>query len=376
MNIPALERFIDIKYRLPATGTWSESVHVFDERTAQAIRAAMASGRPLLVRGEPGTGKSQLARAAAKVIDCKFLSHVVDAHTEIQDLWYRFDAVSRLANAQVLSATDKKMSSEDVKLQLSPKEYLSPGILWWAFAWENAKKREAKSKYPLFMPDENDPGDEKKGVVLLLDEIDKADADLPNSLLETLDNGRFTVPWIKETVGVGHGGQDGRPLVLLTTNEDRQLPGAFVRRCMVLELRVPKEDKEMIRYLKERAAFHFPAGGEEKEADNRPIKRDADGAVAEQSRFDDEVLTTAAEQLIKDRREATSLGGTPPGQAEYLDMLRVLDKLVPGNADQQKELLRTIKDFALKKYPGMQKEESAVKAYEGEVPTEEGEVTH
>jgi MoxR-like ATPase len=310
MNIPDLEAFINLKHCLPDVGTWRKSVHVFDERTAQAIRAALASGRPLLVRGEPGTGKSQLARAAASVLGRKFLSHVVDAHTEVQDLWYRFDAVSRLGNAQVLSVTGKGKNEQDVDDKLKAERYLSPGILWWAFDWQNAS--ENKGEHPFFIPDEHDPGDENKGVVLLLDEIDKADADLPNSLLETLDNGKFTVPWIKQTVGAANG-VNNRPLVVITTNEDRQLPGAFVRRCMVLDLRLPKDKSVLIRYLKERAAFHFPikAGVEAGDCDQpQPLQRDDKGKLLCESRFHAKVLDEAAEQLYRDRQEANSLGVT------------------------------------------------------------------
>lgn len=371
MNIPDLKSFVDIKHCLPATGTWHKSVHIFDERTAQAVRAALASGRPLLVRGEPGTGKSQLARAASIVLGRKFLSYVVDAHTEIQDLWYRFDAVSRLGNAQVLSVTGKNMTELQMDEKLSPEKYLSPGILWWAFAWSDANKK--KGHHPFFIPDENDPGEEENGVVLLLDEIDKADADLPNSLLETLDNGRFTVPWIKKTVGVAHGELSRRPLVILTTNEDRQLPGAFVRRCLVLDLRLPKEKNALMRYLKERAIFHFPEKIEQDADCGQRIQRDESGNPRHKSRFHDDVLSEAAEQLYKDRQEANSLGVTPPGQAEYLDILRVLDQLVSGDTGQQKVLLKTIKEFALKKYPGMQKEEPDARIDGKEVTLEEDE---
>ena len=373
MNIPELEDFVDIKHVLLPVGTWRESVHVFDERTAQAIRAALASGRPLLVRGEPGTGKSQLARAAAKVLGRKFLSHVVDAHTEIQDLWYRFDAVTRLGNAQVLSAIGKEKTDEQIDQMLSPEEYLSPGILWWAFDWKDASSK--VGKHPFFIPDENDPGDEINGTVLLLDEIDKADADLPNSLLETLDNGQFTVPWIKKTVGVAQGELANRPLVVLTTNEDRQLPGAFVRRCLVLDLQLPKEKNELIRKLKERAVFHFPvikAGETERDTE---IRRDEDDMPLQECRLHEDVLQEAADQLFKDRLEANSLGVTPPGQAEYLDMLRVLDELVPDDTEQQKVLLKTIKDFALKKYPGMQKQQVDSKAQNRKETPEENEAS-
>lgn len=358
MTIPILDEFIDIRHALPTVGTWGEAVHVFDERSAQAVRAALASGRPLLVRGEPGTGKSQLARAAAKVLGRKFLSHVINAHTEIQDLWYRFDAVSRLGQAQVLSVvcqceqeTDRQ---QQVVEQLRPDKYLSPGILWWAFDWTDAA--EHSGKHPLFLPDDQDPGDEKQGVVLLLDEIDKADSDLPNSLLETLDNGRFTVPWIRKTVGAEANGQATRPLVVLTSNEDRQLPGAFVRRCLVLELRLPRDREAMTAALMACAAYHYPE--QQETAAARPLRRNDRGELAEKSRFADEVLREAAEQLYQDRQTAANMGVTPPGQAEYLDMLRVLDTLVPNDTARQGELLATIKEFALKKHPGMQQEAS------------------
>jgi MoxR-like ATPase len=361
MNIPKLENFINIKHCLPAIGTWRKSVHVFDERSAQAIRAALASGRPLLVRGEPGTGKSQLARAAACVLGRKFLSHVVDAHTDVQDMWYRFDAVSRLANAQVLSVSGKGKSERYVDVKLNAEQYLSPGILWWTFDWETAGQH--SGAHPFFMPDEDDPGDENNGVVLLLDEIDKADSELPNSLLETLDNGKFTVPWIKKTVGGVNGAEHNRPLVVITTNEDRQLPGAFVRRCMVLDLRLPRSQEALTRFLKQRAAFHFPddSSAEDDCSQPQPLSLDDEGNYQCNSRFHHKVLDEAAGQLYRDRQQANNLGVTPPGQAEYLDMLRVLDELTSGDTQQQLELLQTIREFALKKYPGMQKDEAIAK---------------
>ena len=354
MSIPSLDQFLNSQHALPAIGTWRDSVHIFDERSAQAIRAALAAGRPLLVRGEPGAGKSQLARAAAKVLGRKFLSQVIDAHTEIADLWYRFDAVSRLGTAQVLSVTG---DGKNVDAELDPRLFLSPGILWWAFAWQSAEKHQCK--HPVFNPDSRDLGDAEKGVVLLLDEIDKADADLPNSLLETLDNGKFNVPWLHETVGVDANSKTPRPLVVITTNEDRQLPGAFVRRCLVLDLSLPQSEGNLTRFLSERAALHFPAAGQDV---SLAMQRDEKGVLHYKSRFEDKVLQEVARQLCQDRRQAHELGVTPPGQAEYLDVLRVLDELAEMNAEKQLELLREIQDFALKKYPGMQKIQQAAEA--------------
>lgn len=241
---------------------------------------------------------------------------------------------------------------DEVDMTLDPTQFVSPGILWWAFAWQDA--HEQKSVHPYFLPEEDDPGDESAGVVLLLDEIDKADSDLPNSLLETLDNGRFTVPWLKKTIGAGRT-DSSRPLVIITTNEDRQLPGAFVRRCLVLELWVPDKEEALYRYLKERATFHFPKenGG----SCGTKICRNDDGSLIAECKFTEKVLKEAVSQLAKDRRNAGSQGVTQPGQAEFLDMLCILDELAPGDAKKQLELLKTIKNFTLKKYPRMQLEE-------------------
>ena len=345
------------KYPLPACGTWKSSVHVFDERVINALIAAWLSERPLLVRGDPGTGKSQLARAAAVALNWEFVSEVVSAHTDIQDLWYRFDAVSRLGQAQLLSAFRDQLDPETLKTELDPSKFLSPGALWWAYDWKTAQTYYRTSDFKLYHP--NPQQEEKweaaqklgaettnqngeafaepeipKGVVLLIDEIDKADADLPNSLLETLDNARFRVPWVNDSIGYRAGDEDSvRPLVVITTNEDRQLPPAFVRRCLVLNLELPEEEDELVAYLMQRGEEHFT------DEQDQPL-------------FGEEVMTTAAHQLYLDRQEAIGLGFKPPGQAEYLDMLRVLSRMELDEAGQLKKL-EEIQDFALKKHPGM-----------------------
>ena len=344
-----------IKYSLPAYGTWKPSVHVFDERTVNALIAAWLSERPLLVRGDPGTGKSQLARAAAVALNWEFVSEVVSAHTDVQDLWYRFDAVSRLGQAQLLSALREELDPKALKVELDPRKFLSPGALWWAYDWKTAEEYYRISDFKLYHPNPHQEkqwkaeqqtaggvqsGDKPtkpelpKGVVLLIDEIDKADADLPNSLLETLDNARFRVPWVSDTIGYRTDADDSiRPLVIITTNEDRQLPPAFVRRCLVLNLELPEKENDLVNYLIQRGEEHFT---NEK---GLPL-------------FGDKVMTTAAQQLYQDRQEAVSLGFKPPGQAEYLDMLRVLSRMNLNDAEQL-TMLQQIQDFALKKHPGM-----------------------
>ncbi len=121
----------------------------------------------------------------------------------------------------------------------------------------------------------------------------------------------------------------------------------------------------MVAYVKRQQ----PLETEKKDCDQR-IQRDENGSPLQKSRFHDEVLTEAAEQLYQDRQEANSLGVTPPGQAEYLDILRVLNQLAPDNFEEQNVLLQTIKEFALKKYPGMQKETSGSKISDKELTAE------
>ncbi len=333
-------------YHLPAYGTWKETVHVFDARTALALQAAWLAERPLLVRGDPGTGKSQLARAAAVALGWELVSEVVSAHTEIQDLWYRFDAVSRLGQAQLLSVSADKADAKLLQTALDPKKFLSPGVLWWAYAWQTAERYYQASECKSYHPNPNhalnlaaSPVEPPKGVVLLLDEIDKADADLPNSLLETLDNARFRIPWVNESIGYQADDPKAlRPLVVITTNEDRQLPAAFVRRCLVLHLELPETEDELVAYLVQRGEEHFSK---------------ADGACL----FEPPILEQAARQLYAERGQASALGMKPPGQAEYLDLLRVLARMNLSTAEQLQRLA-DIQDFALKKHPGMKQRQT------------------
>jgi len=309
------------KLILPRSGSWPESVHIFDKESIWAIKAALGAQRPLLLRGEPGVGKSQLARAAAKKMDRAFIPYVVHARSESSDLQYSFDAVARLGEAQALKALDEC----EVEKKLDPLNFLCPSALWWAFDWESAEEQFKKCRHSLHRPEKPDNWSADMGSVILIDEIDKADADLPNGLLETLGNGAFTVPYIDEPIGLKQGMQ--APLVVITTNEERELPRAFLRRCMVYHMSLPKEDKELKSMLMTRGRERF---GDE---------------------CSQEVLAEAATQLIADRKDAVRMGLNPyPGQAEYLDLLRALIDISDGKEDQLSTLAK-IKNFALKKHP-------------------------
>jgi MoxR-like ATPase len=317
-------RFVDINpgesVKLTPLGGVADQVHVFDERPIQALNAAIAAGRPLLVRGEPGIGKSQLARAAAKVLERAYIQFVVDARTESRDLLWHFDAVERLAEAQLSGAVGGDKDS--VRQRLKVENYLRPGPLWWAFDWEDARRQAAvvRTSAPL----QRDGGDPRNGCVVLVDEIDKAETDVPNGLLEALGAGEFT-PFGRVDPVVSSGIV---PLVVITTNEERALPDAFVRRCLVLFLSLPTAQDRLIELLEERGSAHFPQA-------------------------EKEVLKAAAEQLSKDRQRAVEQNRLPlPGQAEYLDLLRAVLALAPGQRERQIQALEQIARYTLQKHTG------------------------
>ncbi|WP_372366323.1 AAA family ATPase [Candidatus Uabimicrobium sp. HlEnr_7] len=306
-----------MQVNLPKLGAWPESIHQFDEDSIWAINAALTSGRPLLIRGEPGTGKSQLARAAAQILGRAFISEVVYAHSECRDLLWKFDAVARLGEAQAIVACKQ---GENIDEKLSYKRFLTPGCMWWAFDWASAKKQAKECAHSGYEPQASNEWQEENGCVLLIDEIDKADTSLPNGLLEVFGNGAFRVPYMKKEVGL----KEPQPLVIITTNEERELPNAFLRRCMVLHMKLPKGD-ELIKWLIERGRLHF------------------------ENKCEDSVYEEAAKQLVKDRDKALNIQVPAPGQAEYLDMLRALVQM-SDEENEQLEILGKIKKFALEKY--------------------------
>ncbi len=303
---------------LPKQNSWPESFHVFEKDHHYALLAAEAAGRPLLLRGEPGTGKSQLARAAAVATQRLFLSVVVNARTECEDLQWKFDAVARLGEAQILAS----VPDADRLARLRPSRFLSPGPLWWALNWESAQRQFEDCINPCDpIPEIPEGWKPSQGSVVLIDEIDKADTDLPNSLLETLGNGDFNVPYIGTSVR--RETAVPAPLVIITTNEERELPAAFVRRCLVLPLNLPENQTDLIEFLGRRGAVHF-------------------GKCCSVG-----VLQQAAEMLAEDRAAAEP-GQPRPGQAEYLDLLRAISGMAQDEAEQL-ELLSTLRRYLYRK---------------------------
>ncbi|MEO0360420.1 MAG: MoxR family ATPase [Pseudomonadota bacterium] len=166
-----------------------------------AVNAAITLERPLLVKGEPGTGKTELARQVAEALDLRLIEWSVKSTTRAQQGLYEYDAVSRLRDSQLGDAR-----VEDVR------NYIKKGKLWEAFE-----------------------ADEK--VVLLIDEIDKADIEFPNDLLQELDRMEFFVYETGDTVVAKQ-----RPIVIITSNNEKELPDAFLRRCFFHYIRFPDAD--------------------------------------------------------------------------------------------------------------------------------------
>lgn len=174
--------------KLKSHGGLPNQAHVFDQDSIDAVNAALAAQRPLLIRGDPGVGKSQLARAVVKGLNRIFISYVVDAHCESRDLLWHFDAVQRLADAQLGKVLGD--NARTIKKKLRVDNYLHPGPLWWALSWKNAE--EQARKVGQTAPVQFEDCFYEEDYVLLIDEIDKAEMDLPNGLLEVLGDGGFT----------------------------------------------------------------------------------------------------------------------------------------------------------------------------------------
>jgi MoxR-like ATPase len=217
--------------RRDAAAKAGEVLYQYAGDIALAIRVAQATRRPLLLLGEPGCGKSTLARDVALSLGHAFVEEVITSRTTARELQWRFDHVRRLGDAPI--DTDKVANL---------RHYVEPGPLWWAIDPGSAKLRGARpgdpAKPPVVEAVHPSPFHrDSSGTVLLLDEIDKADPDVPNDLLVALGEYRFEIADPHTEVMLPAGRE---LLVFLTSNGERELPPAFLRRCIPLELKRPE----------------------------------------------------------------------------------------------------------------------------------------
>ena len=229
----------------------STPAYVATDDLIMAVNAAVTLERPLLVKGEPGTGKTELARQVAMALNMPIIEWHVKSTTKAQQGLYDYDAVSRLRDSQLGDARVNDVAN-----------YIRRGKLWQAFAAETR-------------------------VVLLIDETDKADIEFPNDLLQELDRMEFHVYETGQTISARH-----RPVVIITSNNEKELPDAFLRRCFFHFIKFPDADT-----LRQIVDVHFPG-----------IK--------------DDLLSTALSQFF-DLRETPGLK-KKPSTSEVLDWLKLL----------------------------------------------------
>jgi MoxR-like ATPase len=216
-----------------------------------AVKAAMLLSRPLLIKGEPGTGKTLLAAEIARSLSMPLYEWHIKSTTKAQQGLYEYDAVSRLRDSQLGDARVRDIGN-----------YIVKGTLWQAFDCEVRP-------------------------VVLIDEIDKADIEFPNDLLRELDRMEFSVHETRETVRARH-----RPLIIITSNDEKELPDAFLRRCFFHYIRFP--DAETMTRIVD---VHFPG-----------LKRD--------------LLQSALQAFFK-VRETPGLKKRP-STSEFLDWIKLL----------------------------------------------------
>ncbi|TRW49950.1 MoxR family ATPase [Aliidiomarina halalkaliphila] len=238
--------------------------YIVSSELALAVNAAVTLEKPLLIKGEPGTGKTRLAEELAASLDTELLRWHIKSTTKAQQGLYEYDAVSRLRDSQL--GSDKV---HDIS------HYIKPGKLWQAFTAE-------------------------KRPVLLIDEIDKADIEFPNDLLHELDQMEFHVYETGEQISAKQ-----RPIVIITSNNEKELPDAFLRRCFFHYIRFPDEDT-----LADIVRVHFPT-----------IRKD---------------LLSQALEVFFELRDVPNLK-KKPSTSELLDWLKLLlaESITPADLQEQ-----------------------------------------
>lgn len=274
--------------------------YVFTEEIAIAVDVAFATNRPLLIAGKPGCGKSRLAEAIASLKGWHFIGKTMTSRTRLDDLTVEMDHLRRLHDAHSNNNSNQPMKPDWA--------YHKPGIFWWALNHGSAQRRGAAENVVTIeeVPSLAFPGtfrQQAKGkhhTVLLIDEIDKAEPDLPNDLLEPLDRRSFDLPDGKKI----NEAENTQLLTLITTNGERQLPPAFLRRCVGLRLEEPNKLK-----LMQIAERHFP-------------------------KKDHTLVQSIVDEFHRCREECDAKSQRAPGTSELIDAIRAcLDLNIKANKE-------------------------------------------
>jgi MoxR-like ATPase len=245
---------------LPAERFNGTDRYVATEDLKLAVNAALTLQRPLLIKGEPGTGKTMLAEEVARALGHTLIQWHIKSTTKANQGLYEYDAVSRLRDSQLGDEKVRDISN-----------YIVKGVLWQAF-------------------------DAAEPTVVLIDEIDKADIEFPNDLLRELDRMEFHVYETRQTIQAKH-----RPLIIITSNNEKDLPDAFLRRCFFHYIQFPDADT-----MRRIVAVHYP-----------DIRQD--------------ILSAALETFFA-LRDAPGLK-KKPSTSEFLDWLRLLlSESIPAEA--------------------------------------------
>jgi MoxR-like ATPase len=267
--------------------------YVYDEKIVLLVNVALATGRPILVSGPSGSGKSSVAASVAFTLGWSYYEHVISSRTQARDLLWQFDTLRRLSAAGHGDVADaREMDLREIQMDFA--RFIRPGVLWWAYNPDLARRRGIEGEgwlpFPLAEPPGLTEGRDKNHAVILLDEIDKADPDMPNDLLVAVGSFEFQVDEIGATVKILD--RDQPPLIIITTNGERELPAAFLRRCLTLKLEAPDVDRLVL------------------------IARSRFGEISER-----EPVYKAVAEIVKNPPAYIVDRQSPPSTAEFLDAI-------------------------------------------------------